>query len=83
VVGQRLVQRVAQVPAVGEVERRRLHEPALRADALEERDALELEEDRGVDARPPGRRVAVAHRLPHEREVEPPLQVAVDVALGH
>ena len=52
VVGQRLVQGVAEVPAVGQVEAGRLDELALGADALEEHDQLELEEDDRVDAGP-------------------------------
>ena len=52
VVGQRLVEGVAEVPAVGQVEAGRLDQLALGADALEEHDELELEEDDRVDARP-------------------------------
>ena len=50
VVGERLVQGVAEVPAVGQVEARRLDQLALGADALEEHDQLQLEEDDRVDA---------------------------------
>ena len=57
VVGQRLVQGVAEVPAVREVEAGRLDQLPLGADALEEHDELELEEDDRVDGRA-GRRSA-------------------------
>src|SRR4029453_15437154 len=50
VIGQRLIQRVAEIPAMGEVEAGRRDELALGADALEEHDELQLEEDHRVDA---------------------------------
>ena len=49
-VGQVLVQGVAEVPAVGQVEAGRLDQLALGADPLEEHDQLQLEEDDRVDA---------------------------------
>ena len=45
-VGQVLVEGVAEIPAVGQVEAGRLDQLALGADALEEHDELQLEEDR-------------------------------------
>ena len=83
VVGQRLVQGVAQVPAVGQVEAGRLHQLALAAQPLEEQDQLELEEDHRVEARSPDPGVAVADQLAHEGEVERRLQVAVEVPRRH
>ncbi len=53
VVGQGLVQRIPQVPAVGHVQARRLYQLALGADPLEEHDQLQLEEDHRVDAGAP------------------------------
>jgi hypothetical protein len=50
VIGQRLVQRVAQVPAVGQVEAGRGDQLPLGADALEEPDQVQLEELDRVDA---------------------------------
>jgi hypothetical protein len=47
VVGQRLVEGLAQVPAVGQVEIGGLDEFPLRADAFEEHDELELENSTG------------------------------------
>jgi len=52
VVGQRLEQVVAQVPAQGQAVRDYPHQLALGADVLEEHDELELEEDDRVDRRP-------------------------------
>ena len=49
VVGQRLVQGVAEVPAMGQVQAGQLDQLALRADPLEEHDQLELEEDDRID----------------------------------
>ena len=60
VVGQRLVQGVAQVPAVGQVQAGRLDELALAPQPLEEQHELELEIDHGVEARSPDPGVAVA-----------------------
>ena len=78
VVGQRLVQVVAEVPAVRQVEGDRLHELALGPQTLEEHDQLELEEDHGVDARAPAGGVAVAGPLAHEAQVE----LGVEVTRG-
>ncbi len=61
VVGERLVEVVAQVPTMSEVELRRLHQPALGGDPLEEGDQLELEEDHRVDGGPSEFAVAVSH----------------------
>lgn len=51
VVGERLVEGVAEVPAMSEVEAGRLDEFPLRPNALEERDGLEFDEHHRVDAR--------------------------------
>ena len=51
--GSVLVQRVAEVPAVRQVEAGGLDQLALGADALEEHHQLQLEEDDGVDAGSP------------------------------
>src|SRR5215211_6038897 len=51
VIRQRLVQAVAQVPTVGEVEARRRDELSFRADAFEEHHQLQLEKDDRIDGR--------------------------------
>jgi hypothetical protein len=68
-----LVQGVAQVPAVGEVEAGRLDQLPFGADALEEQDELELEEDHWVDAGPAAIGVQLSGPLTHEPEIEPRL----------
>ena len=78
--GSVLVEGVAEVPAVGEVEAGRLDELALGADALEEHDELQLEEDDRVDARPAPLGVELPRPVADEAEVELGLQVAVEVA---
>jgi hypothetical protein len=50
---------------------------------LEEHDELELEEDDRVNGRPSAVGVQRGDELPHEREVEPCLQAAVEAVFGH
>jgi hypothetical protein len=83
VVGQGLVEVVAQVPSQGQAVCHRPHELALRAEVLEEHDQLELEEDDRVNGRPAAPRVERGDELPDEREVQPRLQAAVEVVFGH
>ena len=78
-VGERLVEGVAEVPAVGQVEAGGLDQLALGADPLEEHDQLQLEEDDRVDAGPAPLGVQLPRPLADEAEVELRLQVAVEV----
>jgi hypothetical protein len=82
-VRERLVQGVAQVPAMRQVERGRLAELPLAPQPFEEEEELQLEEDHRIEPRAPDAGVAVAHELAHEREIERGLQVAVEVARRH
>ncbi len=82
VVRQRLIQVIAQVPAMREVKRHRLHQLALGAQTLEEEDELELEEDDRVDAGSAALRVAIGHPLTHEVKIQDSLEVAVEVIAG-
>ncbi len=82
VVGQGLVQVVPEVPANAQPVSRDLHEPALRADVLEEHHQLQAEEDHGIDARTARRSVVVLDEVPDEREVERRLEATVEVVLG-
>src|SRR5687767_6340517 len=83
VVGQSLIEGVAEIPAVGQIEASRRNELALRADAFKEHDELELEEDDWVD----GRSTAVGVELPDpvsdEAQVERRLQMAIEVISGN
>ncbi len=81
-VGQGLVQVVPEVPANAQPVSRDLHEPALRADVLEEHHQLQAEEDHGIDARTARRSVVVLDEVPDEREVERRLEATVEVVLG-
>ena len=81
--GSVLVQGVAQVPAVGQVEAGRLDQLPLGADPLEEHDQLQLEEDDRVDARPAALGIELLDPLPDEAEVELRLQMAVEVVRGN
>ncbi len=81
-VGEPLVEGVAQVPAVGEVEAGRLDEPAFRTDALEEHDQLQLEEDDWVDGRAAALGVEFPRPLPNEARVQLRVEMAVEVDGG-
>ena len=78
-VGEVLIQRVAEIPAVGQMETRGFDELALGADPLKEHDELELEEDDGVDARPAAFRVQLSRPVAHEAQIQRPFQMAVEV----
>ena len=82
VVGQVLVEGVAEVPAVGQVEAGRLDELALGADALEEHDQLQLEEDDRVDGGPAPLGIQLPRPVADEAQVELGFQVAVEVVRG-
>ena len=77
-IGERVVEGVAEVPAVGQVEACRLDQLALGADALEEHDQLQLEEDDRVDARLAPVGVQLPRLVAHERQVESGFQVAIE-----
>jgi hypothetical protein len=81
VVGQGLVQVVAEIPANAQTVCRDLHEPALRADVLEEHHQLQTEEDHGIDARTARTSVVILDEIPYEREVECRLEATVEVVL--
>ena len=82
VVGQLLIEGVAQVPPVREMEIRRLDELALGADTLEEHDQLQFEEVHGIDAGAAALGVDVTRPLPDEAQIERRLEVAVEVVPG-
>ena len=69
-IGERLIQRVAEIPAVREVEAGRLDQLPLRADPLEEHDELQLEEDDRVDAGPTPLGIELLRPVADEAEVE-------------
>jgi hypothetical protein len=79
VVGQRFIQAIAQVPAVGQMQARRLDQAALRANAFKEQDELELEEDDGVDGRPAPGLVELLDPRTDEGEIQLGIEVPVEV----
>ena len=81
VVGQRLVEVVAEVPAHREAVGRHPHELSLAPHALEEHDELQFEEDYGVDARATALGVQRPHHLPNEREVQLRPQSSVEIVV--
>jgi hypothetical protein len=83
VVGQRLVEGVPQIPAVGQVETRGLDQLTFGTNPLEEHDQLQLAVDDRVDARPTPLGVQLSCPVTDERQVELGFQVAVEVVRGN
>jgi hypothetical protein len=79
VIRECLIKGIAQVPAVGEVERGGLDQVALRADPLKEHQELELEKDHWVNAWPTTIGVQLPCPIPNEAQIELGLQVAIEV----
>ena len=69
-----LVEGIAEIPAVGQVEGGRLDELPLRAHPLEEHHELQLEEDDRVDAGPAAFGVQLSRPLSDEYQIEPRLR---------
>jgi hypothetical protein len=82
VVGQRLVQRVPDVPAVAKVEAGRLDQLPLGADAFEEHDQLQLEEDDRVDGGPASLGIQLPRPVPDKRQIELGFQMPIEVVGG-
>ena len=82
-VGQRLGQVVAEIPAQAEPVGDDPQQLALGAQPLEEQDQLQLEEDDRVDGGSPGLRVGLPNQVAHEAEIERALQMAVEVVRGN
>jgi hypothetical protein len=81
VIGKWLMEIVAHVPPHREVVGDDTHQFSLATDALMEHDQLQAEEDLGVDARTARGGVEILNQRPHEGEIEPLLQAAVEVVL--
>jgi hypothetical protein len=81
VVRERLEEVIAQVPAHRETIGDHPHELPLASQVLEEHHQLQFEEDDRVDGGPTSIRVERTHQIPHEREIEPSFQAAVEVVL--
>ena len=77
--GQRLIQVIAQIPAVRQIQASHLDQSPFRADPLEEHDELELEEDDRIDGRPTDGLIAAVGELAHEAEIQLSLQLPVKV----
>jgi hypothetical protein len=81
VIRQILIQSIAEVPAVGQVEAGHRDELTLRPNALEEHHELQLEEHDRIDAGSAPLGIEPPRPLPHEAEIELRLQVPVEVVL--
>jgi hypothetical protein len=82
VIGQVLIQRITQIPAMRQVAAGRLDEVALGADAVEDHDQLQLEKHDRVDAGPAARGRQLVHPVADEAQVELRLQMPVEVVGG-
>ena len=82
VIRQILVEGVAQVPPVGQVERSGFDELALGTQPFEEHDELQLDEDDWIDTRPAALSVQLPRPLTDEAQIECRLQMPVEVVGG-
>ena len=82
-IGQRLGEVIAQIPAQAEPIGHDLHQLPLRAQPFEEQDQLQLEEDDRIDGGSSAVGIGLPHQLTHEAQVERPLQVAIEVIGGN
>src|SRR6266567_4442118 len=78
-VGQGLVQIVANIPPHAEPICCMAHQLPFRADALKEHHQLQFEEHNGVNRRATATSIGLLHELTHERQVKGSLQVSIEV----
>jgi len=83
VVGQDLVEGVAQIPAVGQIETGRLDQFPLGTDAFKEHDQLQLEENDRVDGGPAAFAIPLPGPVADEVKVKRGFKVTVEVAQGN
>jgi hypothetical protein len=81
VVGQRLVEGVTQIPAVGQMEAGRLDELALGTNPLEKHHQLQLEEDHWVDRGASAAGIHIPCPVANKRKIELRFQVPVEVVV--
>lgn len=82
-VGQRLVEVIAEIPAHADAVGGDELELASRADTLEELDQMELEEDDGVNRGAAEGGVALTHQISDKAQVKRALQMPVEMVGGH
>jgi hypothetical protein len=83
-IGERLVEVVAHIPAHAQPVGSHPHELAFGADPFQEHHQLEPKEDDGINGRAAiAFCVAAAHELTHEGEIDRAVQVAVEVVGRH
>src|SRR5215211_4026879 len=81
VVGQGLVEIVAQIPADAKAVGHNGHQLPFASQSLKEKNKLELEKYYRINARAPRRSVALLNQIPHKRELEGLFQGTVEVIL--
>jgi hypothetical protein len=79
VVGERLIEVVAHIPTMREIQRSPLDELSLGANALEHHDQLELEEHDWIDAGPTSFGVAILNPVANKGEIQDRFEMPVDV----
>lgn len=82
-IGKRLIEVIAEIPAMGKVQGCEREELTFGADSLEEHDELELEEDDRVDGGTTNRGIEVGDPVPDEREIKRTLKMAIEVIDGN
>jgi hypothetical protein len=82
VIGQLFIEGVAEVPAVGEIQRGGRLELVLGAEPLKEHDQLPREEDDRIDARLSSIGIELSCPVADEIEVERRLQMPIEVVCG-
>ena len=82
VIGQRLSQIIPDIPPCPQAVRDLPHQQALGPNILEEHHQLQLEKDYRIDARSPPSRVERRHQIAHERQIEGPLDLPIEMVGG-
>ena len=81
-VGERLGEVIAEIPAQAQSIGDDLKELSFGTEPLEEQDQLQLEKHHWVDGGPPNVRVGITNQIAHEAQIKRVLQMAVKVVGG-
>src|SRR3954468_13950186 len=81
-VGQRLIEVVAKIPAMGKIETGNLDELTFRAQPFEEHHQVTFEEDDRIDRRPTTAGVTIGDEVTDKREIEDAFKVPIEMISG-
>ena len=82
-IGQGLVQIVANIPPHAEPICCMLHQEPFGADIFKEHDQLQFEEHDRINGGATTTCIALMHKLPHKREVKGSFEMAIEVICWH